>query len=97
MQAMQHLQPQMKRLQDIYKNDRQKLNEETMKLYQENRINPLGGCLPLLLQFPVFISLFSVIATILLAAIVGAILWLVLTLRNKVVPMLETSRPSTMK
>ena len=57
MQAMQHLQPQMKRLQDMYKNDRQKLNEEMMKLYREQKVNPLGGCLPMVVQIPVFISL----------------------------------------
>ena len=47
MLAMQRLQPEMKRIQQQYKGDRQKLNEELMKFYQENKINPLGGCLPL--------------------------------------------------
>jgi YidC/Oxa1 family membrane protein insertase len=61
MQAMQHLQPQMKRLQDMYKNDRQKLNEEMMKLYREQKVNPLGGCLPMVVQIPVFISLYQVL------------------------------------
>jgi YidC/Oxa1 family membrane protein insertase len=61
MQAMQHLQPQMKRLQDIYKNDRQKLNEEMMKLYRDQKVNPLGGCLPMVVQIPVFISLYQVL------------------------------------
>ena len=58
---MQRLQPEMKRLQQQYKGDRQKLNEEMMKLYQEHKINPIGGCLPLLLQAPVFIILFRVL------------------------------------
>jgi len=48
-------------LQQKYKNDRQKLNEEMMKFYKENQINPLAGCLPLLLQMPLFIVLYQVI------------------------------------
>lgn len=60
MQAMQKLQPEMKRIQAKHKGDRQKLNEEVMKLYQEHRVNPLGGCLPLVLQLPVFIALYRV-------------------------------------
>lgn len=58
MMRMQQLQPEMKRLQKEHKDDRQKLNEELMKFYKENNINPLGGCLPLLVQMPVFIVLF---------------------------------------
>ena len=61
MLEMQRLQPEVKRLQQQYKGDRQKLNEEMMKLYKEHQINPLGGCLPLLLQAPVFIILFRVL------------------------------------
>ena len=61
MLAMQRLQPEIKKLQAKYKSDRQKLNEEMMKFYQENQINPLGGCLPLLVQMPVFIALFQVL------------------------------------
>ncbi len=58
---MQRLQPEMKRLQLKYKDDRQKLNEELMAFYKENNLNPLGGCLPLLLQTPIFIILYRVI------------------------------------
>jgi YidC/Oxa1 family membrane protein insertase len=58
MQAMQKLQPQMKELQKRYKDDRQRMNQELMKLYQEHSVNPLGSCLPLLLQLPFFLSLF---------------------------------------
>jgi YidC/Oxa1 family membrane protein insertase len=58
MLAMQRAQPEIKKLQAKYKNDRAKLNEEMMKFYQENKINPLASCLPLALQMPVFISLF---------------------------------------
>ena len=56
---MQRLQPEMRRLQLKYKDDRQKLNEELMAFYKENNLNPLGGCLPLLLQTPVFIVLYQ--------------------------------------
>jgi YidC/Oxa1 family membrane protein insertase len=59
--AMQQLQPEIKRLQAKYKNDRQKMNEEVMKVYQENKVNPLAGCLPLLVQLPIFFSLFHVL------------------------------------
>lgn len=58
MQALQRLSPQIKELQKKYKDDRQRLNQEMMKFYQENKVNPFGSCLPLLLQLPVFISLF---------------------------------------
>ncbi len=61
MQAMQAIQPQMKALQQKYKGNRQKLNEEVMKLYRENRVNPFMGCLPLLAQVPVLIALFAVL------------------------------------
>jgi YidC/Oxa1 family membrane protein insertase len=61
MLAMQRLQPEIKKLQAKYKGDRQKLNEEMMKLYQEHKVNPLGGCLPLLVQLPVFFALFHVL------------------------------------
>jgi YidC/Oxa1 family membrane protein insertase len=58
MQSLQRLAPQMKELQAKYKDDRQRLNQEMMKLYQENKVNPFGSCLPLLLQMPVFLALF---------------------------------------
>jgi YidC/Oxa1 family membrane protein insertase len=61
MQAMQKIQPKMKELQRKYKGNRQKLNEEMMKLYKEHQVNPLGGCLPLLLQIPVFFALYRVL------------------------------------
>jgi YidC/Oxa1 family membrane protein insertase len=60
-QAMQRIQPELKRLQAKYKNDRQKLNEEMMKFYKENKVNPLAGCLPILLQAPLFIVLYQLI------------------------------------
>jgi len=61
MQAMQALQPKIKELQKRYKGNKQKIQEQTMKLYQEYGVNPLGGCLPLLLQFPILIAMYSVI------------------------------------
>jgi YidC/Oxa1 family membrane protein insertase len=61
MREMQVIQPQVKALQKKYKGDRQKLNEEMMKLYKEHGVNPLGGCLPLLLQMPVLFGLFYVV------------------------------------
>ncbi len=61
MMMMQQLQPEMKKLQSKYKDDRQKLNEELLKFYKENNINPVGGCLPLLIQMPVFLVLYNVL------------------------------------
>jgi YidC/Oxa1 family membrane protein insertase len=56
--AMQALQPEIKKLQAKYKNDRQKLNEEMMAFYKENKVNPFGSCLPLLIQLPIFFALY---------------------------------------
>ncbi len=61
MLQMQRLQPELKAIQNRYKDDRQKMNEELMAFYQENGINPLGGCLPLLIQLPIFLVLFRVV------------------------------------
>lgn len=58
MRALQAYQPQLKALQAKYKNDRQRLSQEMMKFYQENKINPLASCIPLLAQMPIFITLF---------------------------------------
>jgi len=58
MQSLQRLAPEIKKLQEKYKDDKQRLNQEMMKFYQENKVNPFGSCLPLLMQMPVFISLF---------------------------------------
>ncbi|MCK4777035.1 MAG: membrane protein insertase YidC [Actinomycetia bacterium] len=61
MLAMQKFQPKIKELQEKYKKDKEKLQKETMKLYSENKINPLGGCLPLILQIPIFWALFRML------------------------------------
>jgi YidC/Oxa1 family membrane protein insertase len=64
MWKMQSHQPQLQEIRKKFKNDKQRLNEETMKFYKENGINPLGGCLPLVAQLPVFWSLFNVLKAI---------------------------------
>src|SRR5687768_11273868 len=63
MREMQRIQPELKKLQAKHKGDRQKINEEMMALYKEHGVNPFGGCLPLLMQFPVFIALYRLIST----------------------------------
>jgi YidC/Oxa1 family membrane protein insertase len=62
--SMQHLQqhaPELKAIQQKYKGDRQRMNEEVMKFYRENQINPAASCLPILVQIPIFISLYYVL------------------------------------
>lgn len=61
MASMRAIQPKVKALQERYKDDRQKLQEETMKLYKEEKVNPLAGCLPMFLQIPVFFALYKVL------------------------------------
>src|SRR4051812_5567831 len=61
MQRLQTLQPEIKKLQARYKDDKQRMNQEVMAFYQREKVNPLGSCLPLLLQIPFFISLFSLL------------------------------------
>src|SRR3954454_24665902 len=58
MQSLQQLAPEIKQLQEKYKDDKQRLNQEMMRFYQENKVNPFGSCLPLVAQLPVFFSLF---------------------------------------
>jgi len=62
--AMQELQPKMKALQEKYKDDKEKQTQETMKLYQETGVNPLMGCLPMLIQFPIWIGLYRAILSL---------------------------------
>jgi len=61
MLEMQRLAPEMRKLQQQHRNDRQKLNEEMMKLYQEHKVNPMASCLPLVAQMPVFIIMFRIL------------------------------------
>jgi YidC/Oxa1 family membrane protein insertase len=63
MKQMQKLAPQMEKLKERYKDDKEKLNREIMELYRRNGVNPLGGCLPMALQFPVFIGLYNALST----------------------------------
>jgi YidC/Oxa1 family membrane protein insertase len=63
MQNLQRLQPQLKEIQNKYKEDKQRQQQELMKFYKENNVNPLGSCLPLAAQLPVFISLFYMLRT----------------------------------
>lgn len=63
MQNMQRLAPKIKELQEKYKEDKQRMNQEMMRFYKENNVNPLSSCLPLVAQFPVFIALFYMLRT----------------------------------
>jgi YidC/Oxa1 family membrane protein insertase len=62
MEEMKALQPQMNALREKYKKEPQKLNQEIMRLYKEHKVNPLGGCLPMLLQLPFFVALYNVLS-----------------------------------
>lgn len=61
MEAMKQLQPKVEQIRQTYGHDKQLLNQEIMRLYQENKVNPLGGCLPMLIQIPVFFALYKVL------------------------------------
>jgi YidC/Oxa1 family membrane protein insertase len=61
MKAMQRIQPELKKIQEKYKDDREKLNQEMMETYRRHKVNPLAGCLPMLLQLPFFIGLYNVL------------------------------------
>lgn len=74
MKEMQKIQPKIKALQEKHKGNREKLTQETMKLYQEHKVNPLSGCLPLILQLPIFFALFTVLRTY--KPLEGARFWL---------------------
>src|SRR5262249_9468863 len=80
MQNLQRHAPQMKEIQRKYKGDKQKLNEELMKFYRENKINPAASCLPILAQLPVFIGLYYTLRTLSHQAahglIHGSLVWL---------------------
>ncbi len=65
MKAQQEIQPKLKKLQEKYKGDREKMSQAQMDLYREHGINPLGGCLPLLIQFPLIIGLYQAIIMVL--------------------------------
>jgi len=60
-QGMQKIQPKVLEIQNKFKDDRERLNKELMKLYKDHKVNPVGGCLPMFLQMPAFISLFNIL------------------------------------
>ena len=61
MQKMKELQPQLLRIKETYKNDKVKLNQEMMALYKSEKVNPAAGCLPILIQIPVFFALYKIL------------------------------------
>ena len=61
MREMQKIQPLMKEVQERYKNDKERLNRELMALYKEHKVNPMSGCLPLIIQMPILILFFQVL------------------------------------
>jgi YidC/Oxa1 family membrane protein insertase len=62
MKEMQHIQPQVEQLRVLYKDNPQRLNKEIMELYRQHKVNPLGGCLPMVLQIPIFFALYQVLS-----------------------------------
>lgn len=76
MKAMQELQPKMKRLQDQYKTNPQILQQEVQKLYQEAGVNPLAGCLPLLVQMPILMAIFYALRDATYEGVNPSFLWL---------------------
>src|SRR3712207_8927638 len=61
MAAMRVVQPKMKAIQDRFKDDKPRMQQEMLKLYQEEKVNPVAGCLPILLQIPIFYALYKVL------------------------------------
>jgi YidC/Oxa1 family membrane protein insertase len=76
MRDMQKLQPKLAALKEKYKDDAQRLNKAMMELYREHGVNPVGGCLPMLLQMPVFISLFNVLSKTIELRRAGFVWWI---------------------
>lgn len=76
MRRMQEIQPELNKLQQKYKGNPEKMNKEIMALYKKHGVNPMGGCLPLLLQFPILIALFGVLRAMEYPAGEGIFLWL---------------------
>jgi YidC/Oxa1 family membrane protein insertase len=76
MRKMSTLGPKMKKLKEKYKNDKERLNKETMELYKKNGVNPMGGCLPMLLQIPIFIGLYQALLPAIELRHAGFALWM---------------------
>lgn len=76
MKKMQKVQPLLKKIQETYKDDKEKLNQAMMSLYKEHKVNPLGGCLPMLLQMPIFFALYRILLGSIELKGAGWILWI---------------------
>lgn len=76
MKSMQELQPKIKELQEKYRKNPEKLNQATMELYKDNKVNPMAGCLPLLIQMPILIALFQALQKFQYNDIGAAFLWI---------------------
>lgn len=76
MKAMQKLQPEMQKVRDKFKNDKERLNKELMELYKKHSVNPLGGCLPMVVQIPVFFALYKVLLDAIALRHAPFMLWL---------------------
>jgi YidC/Oxa1 family membrane protein insertase len=76
MKGMQKLQPEMQKIREKYKNDKERLNREMMELYKTHRVNPLGGCLPMVVQIPVFFALYRVLLSSIELRHAGFAFWL---------------------
>lgn len=75
MLEMQRLQPELRRIQTQYKDDRERQQQEMMAFYKEHNINPLGGCLPMVLQAPIFLILYRVLGESPSAMVATAVAW----------------------
>jgi YidC/Oxa1 family membrane protein insertase len=80
---MQELQPQIKELQRTYGKDPQKLQQETMKLYREYKVNPAGGCLPMILQFPIFIGVYQAVIGLTPSSVAGHVVQTLINVMTK--------------
>ncbi|VAX17838.1 Inner membrane protein translocase and chaperone YidC, long form, partial [hydrothermal vent metagenome] len=76
MQKLQKVQPHLKKIQEAYKDDKEKLNQAMVALYKEHKVNPLGGCLPMILQIPIFFALYKVLLESIELKGAGWILWI---------------------
>jgi len=86
--VMQKLQPELKKIQEKYKNDKEKLNKATMELWSKHKVNPVTGCLPLLIQLPILFAMFRVLQQP--PAVVQNFVWLGLDMRLSVAMLRET-------
>jgi YidC/Oxa1 family membrane protein insertase len=76
MKQMKKLQPKMQKIREKYKDDKEKMNQEIMQMYRTHKVNPVGGCLPMLLQIPVFFALYRVLYSALAIRHAPFMLWI---------------------